>query len=98
MLPDGRLIELASTCLRASYRTSLAEPTPLRPNEIYDFEVELTPITHAFQPGHRVRITLTSSDFPTFARSLNRFGRYIDLDEPRSRRTPCIMAPSAPRS
>ena len=34
-------------------------------------------------PGHRIRVTITSSDFPWFARSMNRFGRIADLAEPR---------------
>ena len=38
---------------------------------------------HAFLPGHRLRVTVTSSDFPWFARSMNRFGSIVTLGDPR---------------
>jgi putative CocE/NonD family hydrolase len=81
--PDGRAVEIAFGCVRASYRDSLEHPTPLTPGEVHEFNVELTPITHAFVPGHSIRVTITSSDFPAYARSLNRFGSYATLADPR---------------
>lgn len=81
--PDGRSIKVCQGCLRASYRESLEEPTPLVPGEVYRFDVELWPVHHVFLPGHRVRVTITSSDFPWFARSLNRFGPLKNQAEPR---------------
>jgi putative CocE/NonD family hydrolase len=81
--PDGRSLKVCQGCLRASYRDSLERPTPLTPGEVHRFEVELWPVHHAFRPGHRVRVTITSSDFPWFARSLNRFGPIRDQAEPR---------------
>ena len=50
---------------------------------VHRFGVELWPVHHAFLPGHRVRVSITSSDFPWFARSLNRFGPLKDQAEPR---------------
>jgi putative CocE/NonD family hydrolase len=81
--PDGRAVEVAAACLRASYRASLSSPTPLQPGATYRFQLELSPLTHAFLPGHRVRLTVTSSHFPVYARGLNRFGPYADMAEPR---------------
>ncbi|MEW1722927.1 CocE/NonD family hydrolase [Streptomyces sp. NPDC093109] len=72
--PDGRSYKVTQGCLRAACRDSPAEPAPLTPDEITGFTVELWPTQHVFLPGHRVRVTVTSSDFPWFARSLNRFG------------------------
>ena len=77
--PDGKAYEVAQGRMRAAYRDSFGDPTPLRPGETYLFRIELTALTHAFLPGHRLRVTLTSSDFPMYARSLNRFGSYRDL-------------------
>jgi putative CocE/NonD family hydrolase len=71
---DGRSVKVCQGCLRASYRDSLETPSPLTPGEVNHFDVELWPVDHAFQPGHRVRVTITSSDFPWFARNLNQFG------------------------
>ena len=50
---------------------------------VHHFDVELWPVHHVFRPGHRVRVTITSSDFPWFARNLNRFGPLKDQAEPR---------------
>ena len=36
-----------------------------------------------FLPGHRIRVTVTSSDFPWFARSLNQFGPVRSQGQPR---------------
>ena len=81
--PDGRSLKVCQGCLRASYRDSLEHPTPLTPGEVHRFEVELWPVHHVFLPGHRVRVLITSSDFPWFARSLNRFGPLKDQADPR---------------
>ena len=54
------------------------------PGEVYIFRVELWPTHHVFMPGHHVRVTVTSSDFPWFARNLNVFGRPAELGTPRT--------------
>lgn len=72
--PSGRSVKVCQGCLRASYRDSIEHPTPLTPGVIHRFDVELWPVHHVFQPGHQLRVTITSSDFPWFARSLNQFG------------------------
>jgi len=78
---EGRSIKVCQGCLRASYRDSLEEPRPLTPGEPTRFQVELWPVQHQFLPGHRIRVTVTSSDFPWFARSLNQFGPLKDQSE-----------------
>lgn len=82
--PDGRSDKVTQGCLRASYRDSLAEPTPLEPGVPTLFGIELWPTHHRFLPGHRVRVTVTSSDFPWFARSMNTAGPIGGLAEPRT--------------
>jgi uncharacterized protein len=81
--PDGRSLKVCQGCRRASYRDSLTDPTPLIPGEVHRFDVELWPVHHAFLPGHRIRLTITSSDFPWFARNLNRFGPLKFQADPR---------------
>lgn len=79
----GQSVKVCQGCLRASYRDSKEFPTPLTPGEPAKFTVELWPAHHTFLPGHRIRITITSSDFPWFARSLNQFGPLKDQATPR---------------
>jgi uncharacterized protein len=81
--PDGRSNKVTQGCLRASYRDGLSGPTPLEPGLPYRFRVELWPSHHRFQPGHRIRLSITSSDFPWFARNLNRFGPIAEQGNPR---------------
>jgi predicted acyl esterase len=69
--------------LRASYRDSQEHPAPLTPGEVTNMAVEIWPIQHCFLPGHRIRVSITSSDFPWFARSMNQFGSLRDLAEPK---------------
>ena len=45
--------------------------------------MELWPTHHVFEPGHSMRVTITSSDFPWYARSMNRFGPVRLQGEPR---------------
>lgn len=72
--PGGVSRKVTQGCLRAACRESLTELTPLTPHRITAFDIELWPTHHAFRTGHRVRVTVTSSDYPWFARSLNQFG------------------------
>jgi putative CocE/NonD family hydrolase len=81
--PDGRSFRVTQGCLRAACRDSLEKPEPLVPDEVYRFTVELWPTHYVFLPGHRVRVTVTSSDFPWFARNMNRFGHVVEMGEPR---------------
>ena len=62
--PDGRSLRVTQGCLRAACRDSLEEPAPLVPGQTYRFNLELWPTHHVFLPGHRIRLTVTSSDFP----------------------------------
>ena len=94
--PDGRSMKVSQGCLRASYRESLQRPTPLVPGAVTRFAVELWPTHYVFLPGHRIRVSITSSDFPWFARSLNRFGRIADLAQPRIATNSVWHTPACP--
>jgi putative CocE/NonD family hydrolase len=70
-------------CLRASHSDDPGAPSPLVPNEAKRYAVELCPTFHTFRAGHRLRLVLASSEFPAFARNLNRFGPIARQDDPR---------------
>lgn len=80
--PDGRLVRVAGGCLRAACRDSLETMSPLHPGKVYSFGVELSPVFHTFIQGHRIGLSITSSDFPWFARNLNSFGKILLQDRP----------------
>ena len=81
--PDGVSRRVTQGCLRAACRTSLEQPSAVAPNEVLEYDVELWPTHHVFKPGHSIRVTLTSSDFPWYARSMNQFGPVRLQGEPR---------------
>ncbi len=65
--PDGRAISLGSRTAgvrRARYRNGYEKTELLTPNKPELFDIELFDIGHAFLPGHRIRIEISSSAFP----------------------------------
>jgi uncharacterized protein len=69
--PDGRSMSVCDGILRACYRDSLTNPALMRPGQIYRFEIDLQATAQVFQTGHRLRVEVTSSDFPRYDRNLN---------------------------
>ena len=78
MFPDGRAIFLTDGILRARYRNSLAEPEPLKPGEPYELSLDLSVTSNVFLPGHRIRLEVSSSNFPRFDRNTNTGGVIAD--------------------
>jgi len=69
--PDGRPFNLCDGILRARYRDSLREPKLLEPGKIYRYEIDLWVTSSVFLLGHRIRVEISSSNFPRFDRNLN---------------------------
>jgi len=74
VFPDGRAIFLTDGILRARYRDSLAEPEPLTPEQVYEVTLDLSVTSNVFRPGHRIRLEVSSSNFPRFDRNTNTGG------------------------
>ena len=72
--PDGTAWIIGDTIFRARYRDGFDKPALMSPNEVYT--IHPTPITTAnrFDTGHRIRVEVTSSNFPKFVRNLNTGG------------------------
>ena len=64
--PDGKTYCVTDGILRARYRKSPDAPELLEPGEIAAYEIELYPTAMAFLAGHRIKIMITSSDFPRY--------------------------------
>jgi len=71
---DGVSINIADGITRARYRESWDEPSFLEPGEPARIRVDLGATGHCFLPGHRVRVTVTSSGFPHWQRNMNTTG------------------------
>ena len=72
--PDGRSVNLQEGILRARYRHSLSEPEPLVPGEVYELRIDLGPVGASIPAGSRLRLDISSSDFPQWDRNLNTGG------------------------
>jgi putative CocE/NonD family hydrolase len=71
VFPDGRAFNMAEGVLRARYRESLSRPRPLEPGKVYEMSIDLIGASNTFLKGHRIRVDITSSDFPEFDRNPN---------------------------
>jgi hypothetical protein len=71
VFPDGRAINLTSGILRAKYRKSLESPELLSPREVYPLRIFGGSTAAVFRAGHRIRIEVTSSNFPCWDRNTN---------------------------
>jgi uncharacterized protein len=69
--PDGYAQNLIDGIVRARYRESRTTPKPLTPGEVTTFTIDLWATSHVFLPGHRIRLEISSSNFPRFDRNLN---------------------------
>ncbi len=64
--PEGFAMNLTEGILRARYRDSWEEPSPMVPGEVYAITIELFPTANVFARGHRLRLDISSSNFPHF--------------------------------
>ncbi|MGE5333096.1 MAG: CocE/NonD family hydrolase [Nitrososphaerota archaeon] len=70
--PDGRAMTLTDGVTRLRYREGLGAPAePVVPGSVYEISVDLWATAVTFQPGHRIRLDVTSSNFPRWERNPN---------------------------
>ncbi len=74
--PDGRSVNVQESIQRARHHASGA---PISPGEVTRFDVEVGTCSHVFRAGQRVRVQVSSSDFPQWDRNLNT-GNAIGVD------------------
>lgn len=71
VFPDGRAIQLQAGALRTRYRDVAAEPSFLEPGQVYRLEIDMWATANRFKTGHRLRVDISSGDFPKFDRNTN---------------------------
>lgn len=76
--PDGKAYNLDETIQRVRYREGYDKEVFMEDGKVY--KVDLTPMSTSnyFKKGHRIRIEISSSNFPRFARNLNTGGNNYD--------------------
>lgn len=69
--PDGHVQNLSEGLVRLRFRDSYDEPRLHEPGELHTLTIELGNLSHVFKAGHRVRVHVTSSDFPRWDPNTN---------------------------
>jgi uncharacterized protein len=69
--PDGRAFNVVEGILRARYREGQQKEVWMQSNQIYPLRVSLGATSNYFPAGHRIRLEISSSNFPEFDRNLN---------------------------
>jgi putative CocE/NonD family hydrolase len=74
VFPDGYARNLTDGLLRLRYRNSLEKPELVKPGEVYRVKVDAGVTGNVFLKGHRIRVEISSSNFPRFDRNPNSGG------------------------
>jgi putative CocE/NonD family hydrolase len=80
--PDGRAFNLDDSIQRVRWREGWDKPVFMEPGRVYKVEVGPLVTSNAFLPGHRIRLEVSSSNFPHFERNLNTGGNNYDEAKP----------------
>jgi len=79
--PDGSAWNLDETIQRARYREGYDREVFMEPGEVYELKLGPLVTSATFDGGHRIRVEVSSSNFPRFARNLNTGGANYDESE-----------------
>jgi putative CocE/NonD family hydrolase len=69
--PDGRVYNLVDGIKRVSGRKFADRPELINPGEVYEYLITMGNTSQLFRKGHRIRIEISSSNFPLFDRNMN---------------------------
>lgn len=63
---EGHSVNLCDGVVRARYRESLEQPTPIEPGHVQEYRIRVGSTANVFKRGHRIRLEVASSNFPMF--------------------------------
>ena len=69
--PSGLSIHICEGIVRARFRESYENPTLIEPGRAYELRISLWETSNVFKADHRIRVEVSSSNFPRFDRNLN---------------------------
>jgi putative CocE/NonD family hydrolase len=76
--PDGTAYNVQEGILRARYRQGFDRKVWMKAGEVVEVRIDLQATSNYFPPGHRIRLEVSSSNFPRFDRNLNTGGNNFD--------------------
>jgi len=96
VFPNGHARNLCDGILRLRYREGLDKARLARPGEVYPIVFEIGVTSNVFRAGHRVRLEISSSNFPRFDRNPNTGRTVADDNELRTARQTLYHGPARP--
>jgi putative CocE/NonD family hydrolase len=70
--PSGFAQNIQDGIIRARYRESVGQAAkPIESGKVYEYTIDMWSTSNTFLPGHRIRLEISSSNFPRFDRNLN---------------------------
>lgn len=96
VFPDGRAIILCEGLCRLGYRAVTSRPRPLEPGQIVEATIDLGVTSNVFGPGHRIRLEVSSSNFPRYDRNANGGGAIASTTGAQVARNRIFHGPARP--
>lgn len=96
VFPDGRALNIQEGALRLRYRESFTDPKLAKAGEVYRVSVDMRAIAYQLPKGHRLRLQISSSNFPRLERNLNTGGNNYDESQPVIAKNRVWRAPNYP--
>jgi putative CocE/NonD family hydrolase len=94
--PDGMAFNLVDGVIRARYREGFEQEKLIEPGETYKYTIDLWATSYLLSPGDRLRLDVTSSNYPRLARNLNTGAPFARTSEMKIARQTIHMSESEP--
>ena len=94
VFPSGEARILTDGILRTRYRDSLEKPKLMKPWDIYRLTIDAGVTSNVFRAGHRIRVEISSSNFPKFDRNPNT-GRPVADEKELRKADPAVFTTTA---
>jgi uncharacterized protein len=69
--PDGHAYNVTDGIIRAQFRNSILKPEFVTPGEVIEYVINMETASQLFKKGHRIRLDISSSNFPEYSRNMN---------------------------
>lgn len=94
--PDGMAFNLVDGVIRARYRDGFEEPELIEPGEVYKYSIDMWATSYLLSPGDRLRVDITSSNYPRLARNPNTGAAFAKTTELKTARQTIHMSEQYP--
>ena len=94
--PDGMAFNLVDGVIRARYREGFEEEKLIDPGRMYGYTIDLWATSYLLSPGDRLRLDVTSSNYPRLARNLNTGAPFAQTTEMRVARQTIHLSEATP--